>query len=204
REGVVMMERRLKVNVAMNDWKEADDWQELKLHSKQFLLLMLISIVFIIVIGAAAYLRHSILSDQHVQASTLQVKEQQLQGMLAEELTYYRAHQQSEDFSLKNFSIWLLEQVTNVSLLNPSTIVSSELLYSTINEQSTLIHGGTGSDPSLAPQDHHQYGIGQNDGEGQGLSPVEKTGGEQDGADSQDVKNLAGNPTASEELTSDD
>jgi len=158
------MERRLKLNVALDDWKEADDWQELKIYSKQFLMLMLVSIVFIIVIGVGAYLRHSMLSDQPVsQGVTLQVNEQQVQGMLAEELTYYRAHQQRDDFSMKNFSIWLLEKITNASLLNPSTVVSSELMYSTVNEQATFIHGGSGSDPTLAPQDHHSYSNGDKD-----------------------------------------
>lgn len=150
------MERRVKLNVAVNEWKEAEDWGEFSGQVKQFVILMLLSVVFVVVIGLGAYLRHNILSERQLQqAAAIEVKQQVLQGMLAEEMTYYRTHQQIDDITMKNFGIWLLEKITNASLLDPATVVASELLYSTIKEQSTLIHGGAGSDPAVGPQDDH-------------------------------------------------
>lgn len=160
------MERRVKLNVAIEQWKETEDWIEFKAQAKQFLMLMLLSVAFIVIIGLGAQLRQAILEEHPLQqAATVEVKQDTLQAILAEEMSYYQANQQINSFTLKNFSIWLLEKITNASLLDPASIVASEMLYSSVKEQSTLIHGGTGSDPSVGPQDTHQYGYEPTDGE---------------------------------------
>lgn len=179
------MERRVKLNVAVNEWKEAEDWGEFRGQIKQFVVLMLLSIVFVVVIGLGAYLRHNILSEHPLQqAAAFEVKQQALQGMLAEEMTYYRAHQQIDDITMKNFGIWLLEKVTNASLLDPATVVASELLYSTIKEQATLIHGGAGADPAVGPQDDHRADYEPNKNANSGLPVQEETTAEEPPSDS--------------------
>lgn len=154
------MERELKLTTTVDQWNSTEEWKELKGYAKTFIWLMLFSILFVVLIGIGSYMRHEISAKQTTYGlATVDIKQSALQKMLAEELPYYASNQQLDTFSLPNLGLWLLEKVTNVSLLDPASIVASEMLYSSVEEQSTLIHSGAGSDPAVAPQDDKQSGF---------------------------------------------
>lgn len=160
------MERELKLTVATERWNSAEEWKELKGYAKTFMLLMLLSMTFVILIGIGSYMRHEISAKQTTYGlATVDIKQSALQGMLAEELPYYASNQKLDTFSLSSLGLWLLEKVTNVSLLDPASLVASEMLYSSVEEQSTLIHGGEGSDPAIAPQDDKNMSLAPIDDE---------------------------------------
>ncbi|MFC6332476.1 stage II sporulation protein P [Paenibacillus septentrionalis] len=148
------MERELKLNTTLEQWNSVEEWKELKGYAKTFLSLMALSIVFVLIIGLGSYMRHEVAAKQNDnKLASVEFKQATLQSMLAEELPYYAANQQLDTFTFHKLGLWIMEKITNVSLLDPASIVASEMLYSSIEEQSTLIHGGAGADPARAPQD---------------------------------------------------
>jgi len=197
------MERELKLTATVDQWNSTEEWKELKGYAKTFLLLMLLSILFVVLIGIGSYMRHEISAKQtNYGLATVDIKQSALQMMLAEELPYYAANQQLDTSSLSNIGLWLLEKITSVSLLDPASIVASEMLYSSVEEQSTLIHGGEGADPAVAPQDAKQSGFAPIDN--QYLDELLAEAGTSNGNSSNDTTPPIASPEATEESNEDD
>lgn len=150
------MERRLTIPHHEQDWNE---WNEIWKYAKRFVILVLLTTLAIVVIGAAALLRVNLAEANTSNESgfTLQVENQYVEGMLAEELPTYALYQPTQPLSISQLGFWLLEQITTISFTNHGSLIASELPHNQVKEQSYLMSGGSVSDPNIAPVDAHQY-----------------------------------------------
>ncbi|MCR8659195.1 stage II sporulation protein P [Paenibacillus endoradicis] len=111
------MERRMTIPHNEQDWNELNEiWK----FAKRFLIMVLVTMVAVVVIGAGALIRVNLADTNTTTESglTLQVENKYVQGMLAEELPIYASYQPTQSFSMSQLGIWLFKQITGVSKTN--------------------------------------------------------------------------------------
>lgn len=150
------MENRLSIPRNDHDWNEVF---EIGNYIKRFLLLVLITMSAIIVVGAAAWLRVTMVEDKQLPSSGMigQVQQQYVEGMFAEELPSYTTYNNTDSFFLNQLGLWAIEGITNLSLNDHSSLIKDGLPLGQVTEQFYLMTKGSASDPSVAPLDDHHF-----------------------------------------------
>lgn len=150
------MENRLSIPRNDHDWNEVF---EIGNYVKRFLLLVLITMSAIIVVGAAAWLRVTMVEDKQLPSSGMigQVQQQYVEGMFAEELPSYTTYNNTDSFFLNQLGLWAIEGITNLSLNDHSSLIKDGLPLGQVTEQFYLMTKGSASDPSVAPLDDHHF-----------------------------------------------
>lgn len=150
------MENRLSIPRNDHDWNEVF---EIGNYIKRFLLLVLITMSAIIVVGAAAWLRVTMVEDKQLPSSGMigQVQQQYVEGMFAEELPSYTTYNNTDSFFLNRLGLWAIEGITNLSLNDHSSLIKDGLPLGQVTEQFYLMTKGSASDPSVAPLDDHHF-----------------------------------------------
>jgi len=116
------------------------DWNELKdiwKHVKRFIIMVLVTAVAVVVIGAGTLIRVN-LAETNVQTEpgiTLQLENEYVQGMLAEELPIYSSYQPVQSFSIGKLGMWLFEQMSDGSISGVNTVtINNELDQQKMND----------------------------------------------------------------------
>ena len=110
------------------DWNE---WNDIWKHTKRFILLVFLTMIAVVVIGAGALLRVN-LAEANTQTEsglTLQMENQYVQAMLSDELPIYASYQPAQLSVMDQLGRWLIE----------------------------LMSGSKVSDPNIAAIDDHRY-----------------------------------------------
>lgn len=134
RKGRPELERRMTIPHNEQDWNELKDiWK----HVKRFIIMVLVTAVAVVVIGAGTLIRVN-LAETNVQTEpgiTLQLENEYVQGMLAEELPIYSSYQPVQSFSIGKLGMWLFEQMSDGSISGVNTVtINNELDQQKMND----------------------------------------------------------------------
>lgn len=121
RKGRPTLERRMTIPHNEQDWNELNEiWK----YAKRFIIMVLVTMVAVVVIGAGALIRVN-LAETNVKTESglnLQVDNQYVQGILAEELPLYASYQSDQTLSLGQLGLSLFKQLLDGSKSSANTV----------------------------------------------------------------------------------
>ncbi|WP_341538302.1 stage II sporulation protein P [Paenibacillus pinisoli] len=138
----------------LTQWNDSTKVKHLLVTGRAFSLLSLSSMIFFIVLGAAGILHQQSTSSpiHSMKGFSAAVSSGFFGDMMEMEMPSFKSGLESDSFTNKEISAFLMRTLTSINPNDPSGLLSAELPG--MHNDSFLIRKGVGTDTNNGPQDH--------------------------------------------------